>query len=216
MGVYITMARQIPSSDMAQEALKNHDSYYAWLCKESGISGPLAQMFFETDFRWTEDVLDDENRAKDGVALREQYAIYLLACDKDTVTEQQWHNIDRLKKSILGPASVFEVLVCLARDLDEMLNMDPERQVQTYFERLMMNVGFDFYDEEDYDMDPKKVTEYWHGLMDRMLDRTYLPDGEGGLFPLDLTENLTIDMRKIPLWEQLNTWVGQEMTINPW
>lgn len=207
------MARQVPSTEVAQDALKKHCSYYSWLCMQSGIDGPLARLFYETDFRWSDTVPDDENRAKEAKELRTQYAIYLLAKDEmDTVlSKEQWHDVDLLKKSILGPACVFEVLVCIARDLDSMLNMGAESCVKTYFERLMMNVGFDFYDEEDWDTDSEKVEKYWKKLMDRWLDRSYLSDGEGGLFPLNSPDT---DQVQRSLWSQMNDWVDQEMVIS--
>lgn len=211
------MVRQIPSSDVSQEALKHHASYFTWLCMQSGLEGPLARLFYETDFRWLDAVPDDENRAKNAKDLREQYAIYLLAGDHvaDVISEEQWRDIDRLKKSIIGDACVFEVLVHLAKELDNLLNMDPESKVQTYFERLMMNVGFDLYDEEDWDENSEKTEKYWKKLLDRVLDRQYLPDGEGGLFPLDLHSEEDIkgmpDQRLRPLWDQMNDWADQEM-----
>ena len=179
---------------------------------QSGIEGPLARLFYETDFRWVDTVPDDENRAKEAKDLRTQYAIYLLAKDKiDTVlSSEEWHNVDLLKKSILGPACVFEILVCLARDIDSMLNMDNESHVKDYFSRLMSNVGFDFYDEEDWDENSEKVEKYWKKLLNRLLDRQYLDDGEGGLFPLDSPESSQLQR---PLWSQMNDWIDQEMEI---
>lgn len=213
------MTIQIPSSELAEVALKSHASYYSWLCQESGISGPLAQLFFETDFRWDKDIPDDENRGKEGLALREQYAIFVITGQRSTlISKEEWKYVDILKKSILGPVTVFEVLVCLARDLNDLLNLDQESHVDQYFGQLMENVGFNFYDEEDWDESPEKVKKYWKKLLDRVLDRTYLPDGEGGLFPLDVTDsidedgNLTIpDQRKRTIWSQMNDWADQKM-----
>lgn len=214
------MARQIPSTDLAREALKSHHSYYGWLCEKSGISGPLAQLFYSTDFRWVDGIKDDENREKDALSLRNDYAISLLTGDKNNVlTSEEWRNVDRVKKSILGPACVFEVFVKLAQELNDMLNMDEENRTSEYFERLMMNVGFNFYDDEDYDSNPERVEKYWKEKLDTVLDRIYLPDGEGGLFPLDMAgkspeEIAKMDQRKRSLWEQMNDWVVQEMDEN--
>lgn len=203
------MARQIPSTNLAQEALKNHESYYKWLCMESGIEGPLARLFFETDFRWVDGIKDDENRAMEAKDLREQYAIYLLAGDDaaSVIFADKWHDIDRLKKSILGPACVFEVLICLAREMDAMLNMDAESQVKKYFSVLMENAGFNFYDEEDWDDNAEKVEKYWKKVLDRVLDRTYSADGKGGLFPVEGST----DAVQRSLWTQLQDWADVEM-----
>lgn len=209
------MVRQIPSTELAEEVLKNHCSYFYWLCQESGIGGPLARLFFNTDFRWVDSIPDDENRAKEAQALREQYAIFLVAGEaKSTISEEAWKKIDRLKKSILGPTCVFEVFVCLARNLDDLLNMEPESKVRDYFARMMENAGFDFYEDDDWDGDAEKVERYWKTTLDRVLDRTYLPDGEGGLFPLDTVDGLDFDQRKRSLWSQLNDWADQEMSAN--
>lgn len=206
------MVRQIPSSNVAETALKNSCSYFTWLCQESGIDGPLARLFYETDFRWVDGVADDENRAKEAKDLREQYAIFLIAgsAAEAVVDEAQWRDIDILKKSILGPACVFEVLVCLARNMNDLMNIDPEPKVKEYFGRLMMNVGFDFYDEEDWDDNSQKVEKYWTDLLNRVLDRAYLPDGEGGLFPV---EDAEADLRELSLWDQMNLWTNEQMEL---
>lgn len=216
------MVRQIPSTDVGEEALRHHDSYYSWLCKCSGIDGPLAQLFFETDFRWSDITPDDANRAKKAKEeLRERYAQHLLLGEDGLFTEEIRHKIDRVVKSILGPTCVFEVLVSVSMELDELLNLEDKPEPDKYFARLMGNVGFDFYDDEDYDHNPEKVMKYWKKLMDKWLDRDYLPDGEGGLFPLDLSVESedpdyfkgggTHDQRYKSLWEQMQFWVDEEI-----
>lgn len=208
------MAIQIPSDPVSKDALINHKSYYKWLCELSGIDGVLAQKFFLTDFRWNEDIPDDANRAKEArEELREKYARHILKLDdEDNISAEDRTKIDRVVKSILGPACVFEVLVMLAKNIDDMMNMEEEPHISEYFERLMMNAGFDFYDEEDYDMDSGKVINYWQKCLDRWLDRDYLADGEGGLFPLTVNpgEKLPYDQRKRSLWEQMGAWINQE------
>lgn len=208
------MAIQIPSDETAKEALEKHKSYYKWLCELSGMDGVLAQMFFQTDFRWDDGIPDDANRAKESKEeLREKYARHILNIDDESnISTDDRTKIDRVVRSILGPACVFEVLVMIAKNIDDMMNMEEEPHISEYFERLMMNVGFDFYDEEDYDVNPEKVTKYWENCLDRWLDREYLPDGEGGLFPLavDLMGEKRYDQRKRSLWEQMGDWINQE------
>ena len=209
------MVRQIPSTDIASEALKNHCSYFSWLCELSGAEGPLARIFYETDFRWPEGIEDDENRAKSAKDLREQYAIYLLCGDNalGIITKEQWHDIDLLKKSIIGPACVFEVLVCLAIELDSMLNMEAESQVKIYFTKMMENAGFDVKDDEDWDENSEKTEKYWNKILEKVLDRSYKKDGKGGLFPLKNCSEEQ-DQRKKSLWSQMNDWADQEMDDN--
>lgn len=210
------MVRQIPSTKIASDALQKHCSYFSWLCELSGAEGPLARIFYETDFRWPDGIEDDENRAKSAKDLREQYAIYLLCGDdaNGIISTEKWHDIDLLKKSILGPASVFEVLVCLAMELDSMLNMEPESQVKKYFSKMMENAGFDVMDDEDWDGDAKKTEKYWQNVLDRVLDRKYDKTGKGGLFPIKKQESGNYDQRKKPLWSQMNDWADQEMDEN--
>lgn len=207
------MVRQIPSTDIAYNALKNHCSYFSWLCMCSGIEGPLARLFFETDFRWKDGIVDDENRAKEAKDLREQYAIYILAGDDLTtaISEDQWKDIEKLKKSILGPACVFEVFVCLARNMDDMLNMESESQVKKYFSILMENAGFDVKDEEDWDDDSEKTEKYWTFVLNRVLDRTYCHNGKGGLFPVESSDDNEYDAVQRSLWDQMNDWAELEM-----
>lgn len=208
------MVRQIPSTNIAYSALKNHCSYFTWLCDISGLSGPLARLFFETDFRWVDGIVDDENRAKDAKDLREQYAIFILADNytASAIPTEKWKDIDLLKKSILGPACVFEVFVCLAIDADNMLNVKAEPQVKYYFNRLMENAGFDVMDEEDWDDNSEKAESYWKEILDRVLDRTYSADGKGGLFPIKTSDKTgEYNAAQRSLWEQMNDWADQEM-----
>lgn len=204
------MVRQLPASDIGKDALKNHHSYFAWLCDQSGLHSPLSRIFYETDFRWSKDIPDDENRAKAGTELRETYAQHILVGKDGIITPEIRKSVDRLMKSIIGPASVFEVLVSLARTLDEMLNLEAEPRSQDYFARLMENLGLDIYDDEDFDLRPEQTHGAVMEIINRWLDREFEPDGEGGLFPLDATEMSFPDQRKESIWAQMQAWVDQE------
>lgn len=204
------MVRQLPTSDIGKNALKNHNSYFAWLCDQSGLHNPLSRIFYETEFRWSKEIPDDANRAKAGMELREAYAQHLLIGEDGVISPADRKNIDRLMKSIIGPASVFEVLVSIARTLDEMLNLEEKPRPEVYFGRLMENLGLDIYDDEDYDLRPEQTRKAVQEALDKWMDRAFLPDGEGGLFPLDTTEKSYPDQRKVSIWEQMGTWVEQE------
>ena len=216
------MVRQIPSTDIGVEALRHHDSYYGWLCKKSGINGPLAMLFFETDFRWSKDIPDDEKIAKKAKEeLRERYGQHLILGEDGIFTDEIRTKIDRIVKSILGPACVFEVLVSLSIELDELLNMENDPAPEKYFERLISNLGIDIMDDEDYDLHPEATKKYWMKLINTWMDREFLPDGEGSLFPLNSNLHSSDedffasggphDQRKMCILDQLNAWVEEEI-----
>lgn len=96
----------------------------------------------------------DDNRAYDGLNLRESYGCY----------------DDR-------PCSLLEMLLALAGRFDGNSGFD-EDEAYTNFWLMMENIGLDYYDDSRY-----SEREVW-GILKILQDRTYNFNGKGGLFPL--------------------------------
>jgi len=180
--------RQIDNSLVEGSIQKK--SYYKWLCERSGLEGPLARFLFETDYVWS--IEDDENRAKDGIRLREVYSEEVGSDLSDVLK-------DKLKKSIHGKCSVFELLVSLAEHIDAMVNVDEEPMTPIFVGLMLENLGLDTFDEEDFDNDPEKITKIWKGkVSEKVLHEKILK-----------IKSVTKCGKPQSLWMKLNDWVDE-------
>jgi hypothetical protein len=96
-------------------------------------------------------------------------------------------------------ASIFEVLVELARRANFMIELDDMK----WFQIFLKNLGLDRYCDW-YCL--SHGTGHIFRVLRRFNERTYKPDGSGGLFPL---KNPGGDQREIELWYQLGAWVNE-------
>ena len=126
------------------------------------------------------DVPLDENRAVDGLDLRETF-------------------INSLGKISIGPqddlpCSILEMLIALAMRCNDWIICDVDDHYSEWFWTFLDNLGLLVYDDRRYNS--SKVDD----ILRKWLDREYRFDGSGGLFPL---ANPEIDQRMIEIWSQL-------------
>ena len=176
----------------------------------SDISRELCRVLFETDFRWSDEIVEDEIRAKDALEVRKEYANEI---GKDQ--EKSKRDTDRIWKSILGKTSVLEVIFRLCMHLDEMTNEgEPGSMIWIFYRILINNLGLDSMDDEDFDHRKEDVETFWNTSLTRFLDRTYAADGSGGgLFPIrewSISGGYN-DQKKVPIWDQMNIWLGEHL-----
>lgn len=141
----------------------------------------IISFLFEEEFYWI--VEHDENRAYDGIMLRELYSDETgLICEKD------------------GECSVLEMMIALAKSCEEDIMRDPSIGDRTYvwFWEMMHNLGFDTLD--DYCYNERAAEKILH----RFLSRTYDRDGFGGPFYIPETHE---DLRGVELWYQINFYM---------
>ena len=129
----------------------------------------------------------DENRIADAKDLRYEF----LAETEDEQGDLEW---------MRSPCSALELFIVLARQLA--FEMDDSPQV--WFWHLLEVLNLEGYNDRDYNEDAQKEVSR---CMDRVIWRTYSPDGRGGLFPL---RDAHRDMRKIELWYQLNAYLLEQ------
>lgn len=167
------------------------DLYLAWLYEQVGdvkvrsrtrTYWDLFRQLYSKEFVWY--VPNDDNRADDGLCLREQFlddhGIDIFEVDPE------WLGIG---------CSFLEMMVGLARRLA----FEADGQPSLWFWHLIENLGIkDCTDRSKYD----------HGKVDRILNtviwREYDFDGRGGLFPL---RHARTDQREVELWYQLNEYL---------
>lgn len=129
-------------------------------------------------------VSHDENRIADARDMRYEY----LADAEDEAGDPDWTR---------APASMLEVLMVLSRCLAEEMD-DP---VKPWFWHLIEMLELEHFNDRNYD---DRAQEVITETLQRVIWRTYEPDGRGGLFPLERPHQ---DQRDVELWYQLNAYL---------
>lgn len=145
----------------------------------------VLKYLFEKDFLYF--VANDDNRATDGIELREKYS------DETGIPHPKE-----------GECSVLEALISLAlRCENEILwgYFDSNDHTSEYFWMMLDNLGLCAFEDADYDED---CTDE---IVDRFLYRRYCKNGYGGLFPLN---NPPGDQRKTELWYQMCYYLDEK------
>lgn len=127
----------------------------------------------------------DSNRYEDGVDLR-----YHFAREKGIPDAQIAAELD------VRPCSIFEMMVALARRMEQDVTYDPElgNQASEYFTYMLESLGLASM------TDSVGVDErYFDIAIDRFISRSYEPNGKGGLFRIDDCEH---DLRDVEIWYQ--------------
>jgi hypothetical protein len=177
---------------------KYGDNYFYWLCSYVGISEAtapkmmtLARDLHAVPFTWF--VPNDDNRAADGVSLRETYIV----------------EVDPDYQPSTEPASVLEVLIGLAIRIDAILSeFDTPNRVSNWYFKMIGNLHLKGYNEDsmsnrEIDFIRKENAE----RIDVFLNRRYEKDGSsGGLFPI---KNIGKDQRKVEIWYQMMTFLNE-------
>ena len=162
------------------------DEYFEWLFDGLEISNSYKELcaYLHTiPFCWT--IEHDENRAGDGLEYRAKF----VAAG------------GHIPKNLKG-CTFFELLVGLAdRVTWEMTGFYPDTRGDWFVTRLY-DAGLVFKNDE-FEKYPLKTKAKVSTIVRRIMNRTYKPDGQGGLFYI---ENYVDDMRELELWVQLAHW----------
>lgn len=163
--------------------------YLKWLYSQVGsvkFKNPsrtywsLVRKLFTTEFLWF--IPNDDNRLEDGRDLRSEF----LADQGIEEVDPDW--------MLLG-CSMLEMLIGLSRRLA----FECEGEPRDWFWHMIDNLGL--YSYNDRKPFPEELVEE---TLNRVIFRTYQPDGTGGLFPL---RHATQDQRKVELWYQLSAYI---------
>lgn len=135
---------------------------------------------------------NDDNRAEDGLELRKIFSMkYGGPMDEDT-----------------SPCSVLEMLIALARRMAYMLSdehTDEDSTIPDFFWIFIRNLGLEEYtDEVLIGGDEPGEAECVDSIVERLVERTYMSDGWGGIFPL---RNPPGDQRTTEIWYQMQAYM---------
>ena len=169
------------------------NAYKNWLERQMHAQNYriLFDFLYDFEFTWDYHIPMDENRAKDGVFLREEFS--MESGMEEPISARYW------------PCSFLEFLIALCRRIENQVMYDPDSDTDasTWFWELMGNVGLDRCDDNwmlaQQGMGSMLVTE----KVNEIMERRYSPSGEGGLFPL---RNPETDQRKVEIWYQINDY----------
>lgn len=173
---------------MVDSNLFRRAKYFKWLCNrvhipvDRGTYSAVFHAMFATEYVWV--IGNDDNRISDGRLLRQ---VYLNGAKEDIYSE---------------PVSFFEVLLGLSERVAFLVNEEP----QDWAWKLMENLGLDQYPDPDHLAGFTKMVKEVNEILERVIWRTYNPDGSGGFFPLPEPDR---DQRKVEIWYQMTTYIEQ-------
>lgn len=175
----------------AKDTLDNQ--YLEWLYIEIGTvrnKNPkksyweLAKQMYTKEFSWY--IPHDDNRCADGIALRQEFV-------RSENIEIEEVDISWLELE----CSFLEMLIALARRAA----FESFGTTGDWFWMFCSNLQLRHYTDAVYsNIIARKVDK----TLDRVINRTYSPNGEGGIFPL---KNPGRDQREVELWFQLQSYI---------
>ena len=163
-------------------------TYLEWLAPQ--VKVPRQRDFSELfglmqakEFVWV--VGNDDNRIQDARDLRAE-------CFR------QFDVKPYVTTDVLGPVSVLEILIALSHRMEFMTS----ESADTWAWCLLVNLELKGMSGH---IGPKRAAEI-DDTLERLVWRTYEPDGVGGFFPLAWPEQ---DQRKVELWYQLGAYLAE-------
>lgn len=143
--------------------------YFKWLCAKvfymqhyattpSLLYWKLFRELHSTEFVWL--ILGDDNRAADGIELREEFLI-----EADIPDDPAWRAIG---------CSVFEMMIAFARRAEFQTGM-PAKE---WFWEFLGNLGLSEYNDANFSSTQIAT------ILENLVWRLYGPKGEGSMFPL--------------------------------
>lgn len=167
--------------------------YFDWLCQMVhredwkaylNLLGEMHRIIFIPQIE------HDENRAEDGIGLRE---LYLM--------EECWGDGEEL---LNGECSMLEMIVALADRMAYELSFSRSR----CFWEIVGNLGLEEYDDANFE--ELNGGYFTARVMDELINRTYEPNGIGGMFPLAFAEE---DQRYVEIWYQMQDYIQERYRV---
>jgi hypothetical protein len=172
--------------------------YFRWLYEQVAVSGfddrdltywKVLRVLFTKEFIWVPDVVNDENRIADGIALRREF----LEAEGITDVDPDWMAVG---------CSVLELMVGLSRRLE--FEAD-KGKAHYWFWVLLENLGLAGY--SDHRRFTKRLLARIDDILDGLIYRNYEESGLGGLFPLQYPRH---DQRDRELWYQMCDYIMEK------
>jgi hypothetical protein len=162
------------------------DAYFEWLLTQVRVQHgsqtyrELCWALYKKEFIWF--IPNDDNRIRDGQDLLVEFF--------------HEHGLETENVKTNTGCSCLELVIGLSRRLAFLAGGDPVEWAW----HLLGNLGLHSMSDPLSNRSLSVVDE----ILERVIGRTYRPDGRGGFFPLRYAEK---DQREVELWYQLNAYV---------
>ncbi|MBO7449426.1 MAG: hypothetical protein J6U54_03575 [Clostridiales bacterium] len=173
------------------------EQYFDWLCGYVGCHNHRKLLRYLYSVPFTYNLSMDANRYEDGVNLRYRFA-------------DEKHHHYRFVTAWLDDhdCSVLEMMVALSLRIEEHLTGDPEVGDRTHkwFTDMLKSMGV--YSITDQIFTNSEI--YVRSCVEKMLNRSYSRNGNGGLFTLRHSRK---DLRKVEIWYQAMWYLDEILRI---
>lgn len=188
---------------MNYEELKTE--YTEYLMNRAGLEkdgdegyGDICAKLMETDFIPINEM--DENRT---------YDCYLLRKDFEADSLIEWAG-DILEGVLGDNGTMLELLIVMAEKMKfELSDSEYDASTRKWILELMDNCGLSYY-AKNSDYQKEGSVKEVEDILDTVIFRTIGWDGEGGLFPVYLSQR---DQRKVELIAQMNDYIEENYDI---
>lgn len=149
----------------------------------------LCAEMYKMEFTWF--IPNDDNRLMDGLGMRQEF----VDAEEGGDVPGYW----------LGePCSFLEMLIALCH---RMAYESAPLEADYWFWKIMDNLDLRLIVDERYDDDTR---EQIIDAVNRVMDRAYHADGNGGLFPLN---HPGTDQREVELWYQSQQYLMENINV---
>lgn len=179
---------------------KIKDVYFEWLysqIEKRGSPGLETFILELHSYPFVCYIPNDDNRVEEGIGLRYKFS--------------DENNIDVAENLLFGTCTLLEMLIALAERMDFVL-FDPIKGPRRWlwFWLFVDNLKLQKYTNNDRQKDILQKQKFNQIVINKFLRRDYLPNGTGGLFPL---ENPASDQRTIEIWYQMMAYIHENYEI---
>lgn len=186
---------------MILSARRTNDPYFDWLCIKIGINPNNPNRNYSKmvtmlhGINYIPMMAMDENRANAGIQLRvdfmNRHGLYGSSTNR-------------------GPCTLLEFLIALASSMNFLMgNDDNPHHTEWYFWRMIRNLGIRKFTDDYWESFNGEL--YVEDAADRIINRQFGRNGEGGLFPLKGDYG---DQRRTEVWQQMQYWLGENSDID--
>lgn len=176
---------------MSRVGDKRWDDYGAWLLRRVGFHDDnyrlLMAELHNSPFEFFVD--HDDNRAEDGISLRDEFG-----------TKLGFRRIEFDRE-----CSVLEMLVALAIRIENEYIGDPEDEhPELIFWEMVKNLGLDRCTDARFN------ETYVFNVLKKWIQRDFHKNGHGSIFPLRRSSR---DQTKVEIWGQMNEYLSEKYAI---
>lgn len=163
--------------------------YFEWLCLKVDKPGASEEFSYSKLFkilggtRFVPQIYNDQNRARDGVDLRD---LYFIASGSVFGKDGEIYE---------DSCSILEMMVALSIRMETIMsNVDLGDRTSQWFWQMIASLELNGSYNANFD------EKFVKDVLERFNNRSYKPNGEGGLFTIPNTDE---DLRKEEIWTQM-------------